>query len=536
MKKIFFLTLFAFTLFFAKAQNINLIENAKNGYVKENLGDSVNSSAGELLPVISADGKKLIFCRNGHAENTTGFDEDIWISNWNEKGYWEKAINFGKPVNNDSNNSVFGFSPDGNSIFVMGEYNDDGSHKTGGISTSSATSQGWSVPQALKVDEYYNDSHFANYCLSPSQNVIIMALQRSESVGLSDLWVSFREEDFKWTKPLNMGNIINSTLHEASPFLAADNKTLYFASNGHAGYGSFDLFVTKRLDDTWTNWSTPQNLGPEINTAKLEAFYTIPAAGDYAYLVSEDNAVGGTDIFKIKLPQSAKPDPVILVFGKVSYRDGTPINANILYQEEGSTEKGIATSNPTTGDYKIVLLSGKKYQITFTGETIVDKTEKIDATKYTEYTEIEKNYIVDRKTSSTTANYTPTNTTNSTGTNDDGNDKTSEKYSPKSVYFDYNVYELSAKAKAELEKLSAAMLKDKTLKIRIQGHTDSKGDNEPNNMLSQNRCNSVQKFLIEKGIEASRISVLTFGEDKPVQSNDSEKGRALNRRVEISFE
>jgi len=536
MKKIFSLLLLVFAFIVTNAQNnINLIENSKNGYKKESLGDSVNSTDGELLPVISADGKTLIFCINGHPENVGGYGEDIWASKWNAKGYWQKAKNLGKPLNNDSNNSVFGFSPDGNSIFVMGEYNDDGSHKAGGVSVSTATANGWSVPQRLEIEDYYNDSHFANYCLSPAQNAIIMAVQRKESTGLSDLWVSFRETEFKWSKPLNMGAVLNSTQHEASPFLAADNKTLYFASNGHPGYGSFDLFVSKRLDDTWTNWSVPQNLGSEINTTKLEAFYTIPASGEYAYLVSEDNSIGGTDIFKIKLPQSAKPDPVILVYGKVSYTDGTPIDADIIYKEEGSTQEGIAKSNSSTGEYKIVLLSGKKYQITFTGATIVEKTEKIDATAYKEYTEIEKNYILAKKKVSSVADNSSeitSNTNSSTETNASGG---IDNYKPTAVYFDYKLAELTTKAKAELDKLSDFLLKNATKKVSLFGHTDSKGENEANITLSNERTQAVKSYLEAKGIGANRISIQSFGEEKPAKSNDSDKGRALNRRVEINL-
>lgn len=536
MKKIISLLLFVFALIVAQAQNnINLIENSKNGYKKESLGDSVNSTGGELLPVISADGKTLIFCINGHPENVGGYGEDIWASQWNAKGYWQKAKNLGKPLNNDANNSVFGFSPDGNSIFVMGEYNDDGTHKTGGVSVSTATANGWSVPQRLEIEEYYNDSHFANYCLSPAQNVIIMAVQRKESVGLSDLWVSFRESEFKWTKPLNMGAVLNSTQHEASPFLAADNKTLYFASNGHPGYGSFDLFVSKRLDDTWTNWSVPQNLGSEINTNKLEAFYTIPASGEYAYLVSEDNSIGETDIFRIKLPESAKPDPVILVYGKVSYTDGTPIDADIIYKEEGSSQEGIAKSNSTTGEYKIVLLSGKKYQITFTGATIVEKTEKIDATGYTKYTEIEKNYILTKKKVSTVADNSSEVTSNANTVTETNSSGGIDNYKPSAVYFDYKLAELSTKAKAELDKLSSFLLKNAATKVSLLGHTDSKGENDANMLLSNSRIDAVKAYLEGKGIAANRILVHGFGEDKPAKSNDTDKGRALNRRVEINL-
>jgi len=66
------------------------------------------------------------------------------------------------------------------------------------------------------------------------------------------------------TKPVNMGSVINTEFEESSPFLANDMKTLYFASKGHNGYGGYDIYVTERLDESWTNWSAPKNLGHAI--------------------------------------------------------------------------------------------------------------------------------------------------------------------------------------------------------------------------------------------------------------------------------
>lgn len=545
MKKL--LTLILIVSFFASAKaqkGINLIENAKSGYEKENLGDSINSSAGELLPLISADGKTLLFCRNGHPGNYGSNDEDIWSSKWNEKGYWEKAKNMGEPLNNEGNNSVFGFTPDGNSIFVMGEYFPNGIYKGNGISVSGMSEDGWYVPSKLNVDDYYNDSPFANYALSSGQNLIIMALGRAESQGGSDLWVSFRKDEFNWTKPLNMGAAINTSGYEASPFLAADDKTLYFASDGHKGYGSFDIFVTKRLDDTWTNWSEPKNLGPDVNTKKLDAFYTIPASGDYAYLVSEENSVGSSDIFRIKLPEAAKPEPVILVYGKVSYSDGTPIFATIFYKEEGATKEGIASSNPTTGEYKIVIPIGKKYELTFSGKEIESKTEILDVSTYTEYTEIERNYIVEKKkkevvVENNLAENTETEvleTVTSTSEKEtDTKENIVEKEEASTIYFAYNVSSLSAKAKAVLDKVSTVMKQKATLKVYLYGHTDSKGENEFNLNLSKERVLSAKKHLENKGVASKNIVIDFFGEKKPAKKNDNSNNRALNRRVEINF-
>src|SRR5690606_24665737 len=146
--------------------------------------------------------------------------------------------------------------------------------------------------------------------------------------------------------------------------LAADNTTLYFSSNGFSGYGGNDIYASKRLDDTWTNWSDPENLGPEINSPLEDLFFNIPASSDYAYYsrgVSENN----TDIFRVKLPIVETPEPWIVVRGKiVDATSGKAMQANIIYEElPDGQQLGVAESDPETGEYEIRLPAGKLYGV-----------------------------------------------------------------------------------------------------------------------------------------------------------------------------
>ncbi len=127
----------------------------------------------------------------------------------------------------------------------------------------------------------------------------------------------FKKDDGSWSEPLNMGPDINTFGVEATPFLAADNTTLYFSTNARPGYGYYDIFMTRRLDESWTKWSEPVNLGPNINTPGWDGYFTIPASGDYSYLVSTDNSLGYGDIFRVKVSEAVKPKPVALIKGQV---------------------------------------------------------------------------------------------------------------------------------------------------------------------------------------------------------------------------
>ncbi len=140
-------------------------------------------------------------------------------------------------------------------------------------------------------------------------------------------------ENGVWSKPVNMGQNINTAENESTPFVGADSKTIYFSTPGFAGYGDNDIFLSRRLDSTWTNWSEPENLGNLINTARWDGYFTIPASGEFAYLSSEERSIGGEDIFRIKLFPSIKPDPVAIISGTViNAFDKKPMAANVVME------------------------------------------------------------------------------------------------------------------------------------------------------------------------------------------------------------
>jgi len=313
---------------------INIIETKQAVPTPQNLGPNVNSSYPDMLPIITPDGKTLYFARKYAPENFGAEKkDDIYVSELNAVGQWSKARNIGAPLNNDAHNFVCAISPDGNTMYLANRY--DYRTEGSGVSVAYRKKDGsWSKPTPLDIKNMYNKSKFACYHVSLDGKTMVMAIERDDTYGDMDLYVSFRYADGTWTEPMNMGADVNTAGPEASIFLAADGKTIYFSSKGHAGYGDFDMFMSRRLDNSWKRWSEPVNLGPKINSAGQDIYYTIPASGDYAYFSSDVYGYGQHDIFRIALPTELRPEAVNISAGLYSSNWQEPAAPAIrAYQE-----------------------------------------------------------------------------------------------------------------------------------------------------------------------------------------------------------
>ena len=490
---------------------INLETNLE--YVKppEHLSASVNSAYEEMTPVISPNGREIYFSRRFDPKNKGGERDlqDVYYSQMTKNG-WSKAVNLGVPINNNGPNAVFSVSPDGNTLLLMNTYAPDGRQKGMGMSISHREAKGWSVPEDVKMRSFYNKSFYNEYFMSNDGKVILLAVNRDDTRGSRDIYVSFEEGNDIWSAPKNLGNIINTPGTELSPFLAADGKTLYFSSNGHAGYGRNDIFMSRRLDDSWSNWTTPVNLGKPINTVGTDAYYSVPASGNYAYYVSNYQGAGKNDIFRIALPTPVKPEPVVLVYGKVlNSKNGEPLSTGITYQEfAGNRQVGIARSSPKDGHYEIVLPVSQVYSFYANKTGFYSIQDRLDLTGATEYQEIERNLFL-----------TPI--------------ETGQQIAMNNVLFYQSKSELIPTSYPELDRLAGMMQENPTIKIRLEGHTDNVGDRFKNIKLSQDRVSAVRNYLINQGIPGERITGQGFGGSKPIADNSNETTRRLNRRVEF---
>jgi outer membrane protein OmpA-like peptidoglycan-associated protein len=273
--------------------------------------------------------------------------------------------------------------------------------------------------------------------------------------------------------------------------------------------------MSRRLDDTWTKWSKPANLGKNINTGQSDIFFTLPANGDYAYFSSGGNQSNGQlDLYRLRIPDLFKPAPVIEISGRVLDKfSKKPVRAKILYENlTENLELGINESNPSNGAYKIAVPVGANYGYLAQADGYMSVTQSLDATN-----------LEDPQTITQDLYLMPI--------------KRGTQIALNNIFFDYNKTDLNKESYSELNRLVDMMKKNPKMKIAIGGHTDSKGSDEYNIKLASDRAEAVQNYLIKKGISANRMSIKTLGKSDPLTANEeSTDGAALNRRVDITFD
>ncbi len=474
------------------------------------LARNINSEFAEFSPKISPDGKTLYFTRNLHPDNF-GMDKafDIWYSELQADGQWGTPTHLGKPVNDEHPNSIEGITPDGNTLLLS-------TWGGKGFSFSKKISLGaWGVPRRIQIKdlEIMDKGEYLDASLSNDSKIIIMSFSENQG-GINSLYFSKMEEDGSFTKPVNLGENINTLdFDESTPFLASDNKTLYFSSNRTGSFGNNDIYISRRLDDTWQNWSTPENMGPDFNTNDWDAYFTLPASGDYAYVVGyEPNSNTNGELYKVKIPEKLRPEPVCLVKGTVfNGKTQGVLGANVSYQDLSTgKEVGIANSNPDNGTYEIVLPYGKTYSFLASKEGFASVSDNLDLREVSTYKEVERNLTL-----------MPIEIGQTVRMNN--------------LFFETGNVNLKNESFSEIDRLLELMQANLNLEIEIGGHTDNVGKDKDNYVLSLQRAENVKKYLVSKGIDLKKISVKGYGKDKPNAGNDTETGKALNRRVEFTI-
>ena len=480
---------------------------------KENLNDHINSRFAEAKPLVSHDGNTLYFSRLFHPANTGGKidPQDIYVSKY-INGHWTTAENIGYPLNDQYANGVCSISPDGNKLLVINGYHSDGSISPG-VSMSTRTAIGWGEPQKLSIKGFENYSEFQDFFLSADERVIIMAVERKEGYGDQDLYASLKIGEKNYSKPINIGLSINTTKAEFAPFLSPDNTTLYFASDGHGGYGQSDIFKTKRLDDSWGNWSEPQNLGPAVNTSSWDAYFSITAAGDYAYFVSSEGTRNGQEnIYRIPLLQDITPElpnPLVAFQGRTfdAYTNN-PISANIILENTEKHKPFRATSDDLTGNFLFYIPKENEYEFTVKAPGYITFFEQVSLEPFGQEDKIYRNIYL-----------TPI--------------ETNQVFTLNDLMFERSKPNLLEDSYPALEKLVGILLENPNLKIELSGHTDGLGSQKAKQNLSFRRVERIKDYLTEFGIERKRIETIGYGGSRPIAPNDNEENRAKNRRVEI---
>ena len=479
----------------------------------EKLGNSINSQYPAFAPNITPDGKRLYFSRSDHPENmpfkdSTGktiYKQDIWFADLQDaaKGTFSKAQNAGAPLNTSGHNTSFSISNDGNSMLLNNKYMPDGTLERG-LSITYKVEGVWGKPQEVIIESLENFSDFSEFCLSPDGKTIIAAIQPTDTQGGKDLYVCLKKTATTWGKPINIGKNINTAENESSPFLASDNKTLYFASLGHRGYGNYDVFVTRRLDESWLSWSEPENVGQSINTASAEMYFSIMSSGEYAYFVSDKN------ISRVRLTDPLKPAVPLLVIKTFDAKTNQPLFAKVSISslEDKKAIKGLENA-PNSNEYKIVLEQEKKYRVTAEFDGYFATTKDVNIPKISEYKEFSDTLLL-----------TPV--------------ISGEKVRLDFIYFSRASAELLPESFPELDRLAEILEKNAGTTIMLEGHTEPFGNPKGLRKLAKERVVSVRHYLVsKKRIPEKRIKIEGYGGDRPITRKDDEKSRQLNRRVEV---
>lgn len=492
------------------------LENARFGAVEKknavpfepvNLGENVNTDAYEYFPVLTADEQTLVFTRNKRRSAGMDYQEDFYVS-FSDQGVWTPAMNLGEPINTDDNEGAQTITADGKQLFFIGC-----NRKTGmgscDIYRSLRNGRRWAKPENLGSP--VNSSKWESQpSISSDGKTLYFVSNRNGGEGGMDIYVTHLAPNGEWTTPRNLGDVINTPFSEETPFIHPDGKTLYFTSNGHVGFGEKDIYMTRK--DSLGNWGTPKNLGYPINTWNDEQGLFVAASGENAYFSSDrDGGFGKLDLYSFKLYEDARPDKVTYVKGKVKDKiTGKPLAAKFelidLVTSEVVIESG---SDPINGTFLVTLPVDHEYAL---------NVSKDDYLFYSEHFSLNKDYDLS-KPHRMDVEMQPI--------------KYGERVVLKNIFFETASYDLLPESRVELDKLVDFMKNNPTINIEIGGHTDNVGKPEDNQLLSENRSKSVRAYLIEHAIASDRIQFKGYGEEQPIDTNDTPEGRANNRRTEF---
>lgn len=480
----------------------------------ENLGPMVNSTYGELSPYVTPDGSKLFFIREDHPQNSNfGNTQDIWWSSLQNDQVTSEAKHLGFPFNTVNKNALCYQSPDGQTRVIKGVFDKYGKFKRSGYSISTLNEKGWSDPSALNIKGYDNmvRGKYVTMCMAPGGNVMILSFSEVRDSPDSELYMSRFISGNDWTKPQKLNFTIPG---DFGAFVAADGETMYFSGVRNNGYGDADIHVVHRKDDTWLNWSEPENMGPKINTDSWDAYFIVSPTGNNAFVIS--NREGSSDLFRYSLKEiksEAKPNPVIIVEGTVKDAEtGKPLAAALEYFNlDLNSSQGIGRSSFSDGSYKVVLPYGTNFAVNAQLKGYYAEALNLDLSQVGEFTTVKKDILL-----------RPI--------------KVESVIRLNNIFFETNKWELLPTSRTELDGLVSILSQNPTMKIEIRGHTDNVGSDESNASLSDNRAKSVVKYLTDKGIAADRLIAKGYGETVPVASNDTAEGRQTNRRVEFKIQ
>ncbi len=482
-----------------------------------NMGNTINSNFSEYFPTMSVDGKTILYTRL-IAQSVNQAQEDFFMSITDKNGFWYPSQNVGRPLNTPMNEGAATISADGNTIiFTACEQNGfygEGREGYGSCDLFFTRKRNGKWMQPVNLGAPVNTSNWESQpSLSSNGEALYFVRGVTHSDRReSDIFVSNLDAEGYWSKPDKISPAINTEESEESVLIHPDNNTLYFSSRGHVGMGGSDIFMSKRNPDG--SWGEPLNLGYPINTYGDENSLLVNPNGEIGYLASDrEGGFGLLDIYAFDIPESLQADPVSYFKGVVYdslTRQLLAARIELIDIESGNRAMD-AQSDGNNGEFFVALIPHHNYIVNISKEGYLFFNQGIFIK---ENKDILKPFVLNIP-------LIPIEVGNKLVLNN--------------IFFATDKSEIMSESFVELNKLVDFLKSNPTISVEIGGHTDNQGNMQHNKQLSENRAKAVYEYLVSKEIAAGRLKYKGYSFEKPVDSNDTEEGRAKNRRTEFTI-
>ncbi len=480
-----------------------------------NMGNSINSSFSEYFPTMSVDGKTILYTRLLE-QSANHAQEDFFMSITDKDGRWFPSQNVGRPLNTPMNEGAATISADGNTIiFTACEQNGfygEGRDGYGSCDLFFTHKLNGKWMQPINLGAPINTASWESQpsLSSNGESLYFVRGVNHSDRRESDIFVSHLDKEGYWSKPVKISPTINTEESEESVFIHPDDNTLYFSSRGHVGMGGSDIYMSKRESDG--SWGAPVNLGYPINTFGDENSLLVNPNGEIGYLASDRaGGYGKLDIYAFNIPLALQADPVSYFKGVVYdslTREYLSAQVELINVESGA-DAMLAQSDSKSGEFFVTLIPQHNYLINISKNGYLFYSKGI-------FIKENKDKL---KPIVLNIPLFPI--------------EVGSKLVLKNIFFETDKTELLPNSFVELDKLVDFLTSNPSIFIEIGGHTDNQGTMQYNKILSENRAKAVFEYLISKNIASERMKYKGYSFEKPVDSNDTEEGRAKNRRTEF---
>ncbi len=492
-------------------------------FVRKSLGAQVNTKNLEFLPSFTADDSTLIFTRRIRG------DEDMWSSK-KIGTEWQEATPLDGVNTEGSNEGGQTISADGKLLVFTACNRPDGLGSCDLYFSENKNGE-WSLPKNMGAPVNETDWESQPSLAADGSAVYFCSIRKSRfTIGGSDIWVSYRLPDGKWDVPINLGDSINTKGDDQSPFIHPDGKTLYFRSNGRAGMGGFDLFMSRRGADG--KWASPTNLGFPINTKSDEGGLVVSRDGKTAYFATDQKdststgGDGNLDLYSFELAVPLRPQAVTYVKAWLRDSENDQLLKGAKYEfADFQTGKVLTSAVSTDGGFLICLPAGAEYSLTISKEKYAFRSEHFNLAA--DGASIDKPFLMNLELTPLSALQPSLPSPTSRPT------EAAKPIVLRNVLFETGSARLLAASQAELYRLKTMLTDNSKLKIQIGGHTDDVGNEAANQLLSEQRAKAVYDFLVQNNISAARLQYKGFGKTQPIETNETPDGRQSNRRTEF---